>query len=162
MTDINRLIASIKRRSAHAKDFGDDVTFVKLEDLDALVATIEKSKEESGCPAGVDLQDWVKRLAAENMVLKQQEPKAWYIRMTDEVTTDSGEAKMWLGVPLVLAGIETPATDRIVAGIKADGVEEFVSNTVHKIFDESEAASALHYLSLANSHVKRLREGADK
>ncbi|WP_133497348.1 hypothetical protein [Klebsiella oxytoca] len=56
----------------------------------------------------------------------------------------------------------TPATDRIVAGIKADGVEEFVSNTVHKIFDESEAVSALAYLSLANSHVKQLREGADK
>lgn len=57
---------------------------------------------------------------------------------------------------------ETPATDRIVAGIKAEGVEEFVSNTVHKIFDESEAVSALAYLSLANSHVKQLREGADK
>ena len=57
---------------------------------------------------------------------------------------------------------ETPATDRIVAGIKADGVEEFVSNTVHKIFDESEAVSALAYLSLANSHVKKLREGAGK
>lgn len=55
-----------------------------------------------------------------------------------------------------------PATDRIVAGIKADGVEEFVSNTVHKIFDESGAVSALAYLSLANSHVKQLREGADK
>ena len=55
---------------------------------------------------------------------------------------------------------QTPATDRIVAGIKADGVEEFVSNTVHKIFDESEAVSALAYLSLANSHVKQLREGA--
>lgn len=58
--------------------------------------------------------------------------------------------------------VEPPATDRIVAGIKADGVEEFVSNTVHKIFDESEAVSALAYLSLANSHVKQLREGADK
>lgn len=124
MTDINRLIASIKRRSAHAKEFGDEVTFVKLEDLNALVAVIEKSKEASGCPSGVDLQDWVKQLAAENVGLKQQEPKAWYIRMTDEVTTDSGEAKMWLGVPLVLAGIETPATDRIVAGIKADGAAE--------------------------------------
>lgn len=57
---------------------------------------------------------------------------------------------------------ETPATDCIYSGIKADGVEEFVSNTVHKIFDESEAVSALAYLSLANSHVKQLREGADK
>lgn len=58
--------------------------------------------------------------------------------------------------------VETPATDRIVAGIKADGVEEFVSNTVHKIFDESGAVSALAYLSLANSHVKQLREGDGK
>ncbi|VTM52407.1 Uncharacterised protein [Klebsiella pneumoniae] len=58
--------------------------------------------------------------------------------------------------------LDFSATDRIVAGIKADGVEEFVSNTVHKIFDESEAVSALAYLSLANSHVKQLREGADK
>ncbi|EOV2101860.1 TPA: hypothetical protein MAD82_000537 [Klebsiella pneumoniae] len=57
---------------------------------------------------------------------------------------------------------ETPATDRIVAGIKADGVEEFVSNTTHKIFDESDAVSALSYLSLANAYVKQLREGADK
>ena len=44
MTDINRLITSLKRRSAHAKDFGDDVTFVKLEDLDALVEELEKAQ----------------------------------------------------------------------------------------------------------------------
>lgn len=55
---------------------------------------------------------------------------------------------------------EPPATDRIVAGIKADGVEEFVSNTTHKVFDESDAVSALTYLSLANAYVKQLREGA--
>lgn len=45
MTDINRLIASLKRRSAHARDFGDDVTFVKLEDLDALVEALEKAQQ---------------------------------------------------------------------------------------------------------------------
>ena len=56
--------------------------------------------------------------------------------------------------------IDPPATDRIVAGIKADGVEEFVSNTTHKVFDESDAVSALTYLSLANAYVKQLREGA--
>ena len=56
--------------------------------------------------------------------------------------------------------LDFSATDAYLAGIKADGVEEFVSNTVHKIFDESEAVSALAYLSLANSHVKQLREGA--
>ncbi|HBT3052876.1 TPA: hypothetical protein MBE97_000834 [Klebsiella aerogenes] len=45
MTDINRLISSLKRRSAHAKEFGDSITFVKLEDLDALVEALEKAQQ---------------------------------------------------------------------------------------------------------------------
>ncbi|EPS1775174.1 hypothetical protein ACVB8K_003551 [Klebsiella aerogenes] len=44
MTDITRLLASLKRRSAHAKEFGHDVLFVKLEDLDALVEVVEKAQ----------------------------------------------------------------------------------------------------------------------
>lgn len=47
MTDITRLLASLKRRSAHAKEFGDDVTFVKLEDLDALVEVLEKAQQRN-------------------------------------------------------------------------------------------------------------------
>lgn len=34
-------------------------------ELTAALATIEKCREITNCPAGVDLQDWVKRLAAE-------------------------------------------------------------------------------------------------
>ncbi len=45
MTDINRLLASLKRRSAHAKEFGDDITFVKLKDIDALVEALEKAQQ---------------------------------------------------------------------------------------------------------------------
>ena len=48
MTDITRLLASLKRRSAHAKDFGDDVTFVKLKDIDALVEALEKAQQRNG------------------------------------------------------------------------------------------------------------------
>ncbi|SAJ14698.1 hypothetical protein [Klebsiella aerogenes] len=48
MTDINRLLASLKRRSAHAKEFGHDVLFVKLEDIDALVEALEKAQQRSG------------------------------------------------------------------------------------------------------------------
>lgn len=44
MNDITRLISSLKRRSAHAKEFGHDVMFVKLEDLDALVEALEKAQ----------------------------------------------------------------------------------------------------------------------
>ncbi|MGR7528509.1 hypothetical protein ACU60R_04230 [Klebsiella aerogenes] len=45
MTDINRLITSLKRRTAHAKEFGHDVLFVKLEDIDALVEALEKGQQ---------------------------------------------------------------------------------------------------------------------
>ncbi|SSF78392.1 hypothetical protein [Klebsiella quasipneumoniae] len=113
-----------------------------------------------------------KQLAAENLTMNHL--------LTDISDNhveyfSEGEGCMFAGVPLdyvseinmyvsrdVNAENPFPATDRIVAGIKADGVEEFVSNTVHKIFDESGAVSALAYLSLANSHVKQLREWADK
>ncbi|HFE3439493.1 TPA: hypothetical protein ACF3I9_000862 [Klebsiella aerogenes] len=62
MTDINRLITSLKRRSSHVKEFGDDITFVKLEDLDALVEALEKAQrvDEELCkllPPGVEYMD---------------------------------------------------------------------------------------------------------
>lgn len=47
MIDITRLLASLKRRSAHVKEFGDDITFVKLEDLDALVEVVELARTKA-------------------------------------------------------------------------------------------------------------------
>ncbi|HCF8535346.1 hypothetical protein VBQ50_18570 [Klebsiella pneumoniae] len=47
MTDITRLLASLKRRSAHVKEFGDDITFVKLKDLDALVEAVELARNKA-------------------------------------------------------------------------------------------------------------------
>ncbi|HHS9881298.1 TPA: hypothetical protein ACT0TC_005026, partial [Klebsiella aerogenes] len=49
MTDLTRLLASLKRRSAHAKEFGDSITFVKLEDIDALVEALEKAQRAQPC-----------------------------------------------------------------------------------------------------------------
>ncbi len=99
------------------------------------------------------LADQNSQLAAENAALKSAVDHT--IEWIESTNGDPCDV-------VILKGIRTPATDRIVAGIKADGVEEFVSNTVHKIFDGSEAVSALSYLSLANAYVKQLREGADK
>ncbi|HHB7025938.1 TPA: hypothetical protein ACN7M2_004032 [Klebsiella pneumoniae] len=98
---------------------------ITLQAVNELIASLESAGELSIREQKfLKLAKAFKQLAAENVALKQQEPKAWYIRMTDEVTTDWDVAKMWVGVPLVLAGIETPATDRIVAGIKADAIDE--------------------------------------
>ncbi|EPX7945023.1 hypothetical protein ACW2MF_000095 [Klebsiella pneumoniae] len=60
---------------------------------------------------------------------------------------------------------ETPATDRIVAGIKADGVEEFAAyqRTITEEWACKEGHSSL--LKVAESaelFAKQLREGADK
>ncbi|HBY7783060.1 TPA: hypothetical protein MI733_000705 [Klebsiella aerogenes] len=61
-------------------------------EVTAMALTLEKSREASGCLAGVDLQDWVRQLAEESLQWKMSIPP------------------------------------RIVAGIKADGVEEWVSS----------------------------------
>ncbi|WP_438439232.1 hypothetical protein [Klebsiella quasipneumoniae] len=118
----------------------DGLTLNQLAERNAVLVTeVEKLRAERD------------QLAAENVALKESRNNlAEFIH--EELDAD---------YPLNM-NLETHATDRIIAGIKADGVEEFVSNTVHKIFDESGAVSALAYLSLANSHVKQLREGADK
>lgn len=140
-------------------------------EVTALALTLEKSREASGCPAGVDLQDWVKQLAEENVALK--DINAWCktdafknmyreFKAAEALGCSDADCMHDAMLVAIMHAPATPATDRIVAEIKAVGVEEFVSNTVHKIFDESHAASALAYLSLANSHVKQLREGADK
>nr|DAP84818.1 MAG TPA: hypothetical protein [Bacteriophage sp.] len=64
--------------------------------------------------------------------------------------------------------LETPATDRIVAGIKADGVEEF-SKTLEGAADicgKSKAWDAqenlLDFAARGFEFAKQLREGADK
>lgn len=140
---------------------------------------LKLAKEFRICSASLDaaiktgnmLADQNAQLAAENVALK--DINAWcktdaFKNMYREFKTAESlgcsdvDCMHDAMLVAIMHAPETPATDRIVAGIKADGVEEFVSNTVHKIFDESDAVSALAYLSLANSHAKQLREGADK
>lgn len=125
---------------------------ITLQAVNELIASLESAGELSIREQKfLKLAKAFKQLAAENVALKESRNNlAEFIH--EELDAD---------YPLNM-NLETHATDRIVAGIKADGVEEFVSNTVHKIFDENEAVSALAYLSLANSHVKQLREGAGK
>lgn len=55
--------------------------------------------------------------------------------------------------------VKTPATDRIYAGIKADGVEEFAAH----LRANDNGASVCKMIALgADDFAKQLREGADK
>ncbi|WP_227630395.1 hypothetical protein [Klebsiella aerogenes] len=100
-------------------------------EVTAMALTLEKSREASGCPAGVDLQDWVKQLAEENVQVRERHR---FIRaLAVSILEHSGGRRDWRGAmedasDLVKTVDEvycnTPATDRIVAGIKADEVAE--------------------------------------
>ncbi|SAT76208.1 Uncharacterised protein [Klebsiella pneumoniae] len=58
--------------------------------------------------------------------------------------------------------VETPATDRIVAGIKADGVEEFAAKLRIPGDDQFFDALAKGVAIAADDFAKQLREGAGK
>lgn len=117
-------------------------------ELTAALLTIEKCRELTNCPAGVDLQDWVKQLAAENVGLTEFITQSCYVFDGEQhEISDAYICATDGGMP------ETPATDRIVAGIKADGVEEFA-----KYISLYSSNSEQHAINFA----KQLREGADK
>ncbi len=174
-TEVRKYRVKDMQRSSLSPD-GGEVT--------ALALTLEKSREASGCPADVDLQDWVKQLAAENVGLKAafEKPQAylsWHAipptwndplpcgEYLDVHDTDGHKNSDGTDCWPVYAKpeIETPATDRIVAGIKADGVEEFAA--YKRAITEEWACKGGHSSLLkeaesAEIFAKQLREGADK
>ncbi|HCM7359873.1 TPA: hypothetical protein N3288_002331 [Klebsiella aerogenes] len=112
-------------------------------ELTAALLTIEKCRELSGCPAGVDLQDWVKQLAAENVGLK--EDRDTLARYWIEDGGDKDCAMSYCE--------PTPATDRIVAAQRS----AFVDEAVAKITESGALTFGDYIVSLC-----QLREGADK
>ncbi|HHT7403155.1 TPA: hypothetical protein ACT19U_004637 [Raoultella ornithinolytica] len=147
----------------------------------AALATIEKCREITNCPAGADLQDHLRQLAAENLTM---------IRLLTDISDNhveyfsEGEGYMFAGVPLdyvseinmyvsrdVNAENPFPATDRIYAGIKADGVEMFAAEQrgVAERLQKRNVVVAARSISFclesaeeAEVFAKQLREGADK
>ena len=92
-------------------------------ELTAALLTIEKCRELSGCPAGVDLQDWMKMLVSELSVVEEIHNSAVFI--TDELYDAS--PKEVQGIIRSLACMKMPAYARLVAGIKADGRAEGIN-----------------------------------
>lgn len=101
-----------------------------MSELTAALATIEKCREITNCPAGVDLQDHLRKLAAENVGLKNRTQQLIdIINNADNAYCMCGDAMKshthgGCGHPTGMFdyhygkwlehGNETPATDRIV------------------------------------------------
>ncbi|CAH1457642.1 TPA: hypothetical protein P1K85_003058 [Klebsiella pneumoniae] len=104
-------------------------------------------------------------LAAENVALKKSAPAPFSKLMMEALDTyhskadDVPELAMLSAYVKLRDGLKIPATDRIVAGIKADGVEEFAAH----LRANYNGASVCKIIALgADDFAKQLREGADK
>ncbi|WP_213759687.1 hypothetical protein [Klebsiella aerogenes] len=129
-------------------------------EVTALALTLEKSREASGCPAGVDLQDWVKRLAAENVGMKASIPP---LKMINDVTDSWDDVSLAeeVGFNLAISAImknipDTPATDRILAEAEARGIEKGIAHLENKFSNIGVQIMNLQWLA------DSLREGDDK
>ncbi|SAX27283.1 Uncharacterised protein [Klebsiella variicola] len=152
---------------------------ITLQTVNELIASLESAgelsireqkflklaKEFRICSASLDaaiktgnvLADQNSQLAAENVVLKESRNNlAEFIH--EELDAD---------YPLNM-NLDTPATDRIVAGVKADGVEEFAESQKEYVRQHRNAMDQVLRAAYAGSAVdaerfaKQLREGADK
>ncbi|ATO01461.1 Uncharacterised protein [Klebsiella pneumoniae] len=169
---------------------------ITLQAVNELIASLESAGELS-----IREQKFLKlakayqQLAAENVTMRET------IEAVRGVADNSsgiagwhlnGEIAQWSEILPEIDDIETPATDCIVAGIKADGVEEFLKGsqlpyqiaTVLADYDNADDETLLHviwsgqppepegdvwhleYVSRGNAIVrevlKQLRDGADK
>ncbi|HHH3392649.1 TPA: hypothetical protein ACPY9W_001789 [Klebsiella aerogenes] len=133
-------------------------------ELTAALLTIEKCRELSCCPDGVDLQDWVKQLAAENVEAKKiiSECREYFIAGVMSRIRPTNEG--YLHMICDTFADETPATDRIVAGIKADGVEMFALMFAEEAIKDNNITTGWKARAsrAASEYADLLREGADK
>lgn len=147
---------------------------MNIETVNELIASLESAGEPS-----IREQKFLKlakayqQLAAENVALKSFGDKLndMHNALNGEGTGIQGRAEVACQQVALEAAIEefdaieTPTTDRIVAGIKADGVEEFAAyqRTITEEWACKEGHSSL--LKVAESaelFAKQLRERADK
>ncbi|HBR1807397.1 TPA: hypothetical protein L9M32_000579 [Klebsiella pneumoniae] len=149
---------------------------MNIETVNELIASLESAGELSIKETKVmALAKAYQQLAAENVALK--DINAWcktdaFKNMYREFKT--AESLGCLDVDCmhdamlvaIMHAPETPATDRIVAGIKADGVEEFVRR-LQQCVDEGdfvgdEVAVIVGAIDCGKEFCEQLREGADK
>ncbi|HCI9669318.1 TPA: hypothetical protein NQF44_002354 [Klebsiella variicola] len=131
--------------------------------VNELIASLESAGELSIREQKfLKLAKAVKQLAAENVEAKKiiSECREYFIAGVMNRIRPTNEG--YLHMICDTFADETPATDRIVAGIKADGVEEFAAKLRIPGDDQFFDALAKGVALAADDFAKQLREGADK
>lgn len=145
---------------------------MNIETVNELIASMESAGELSIREQKfLKLAKAFKQLAAENVALKSKgkellgEACAVYSRlnkMIDPSIGDFVDGQTLHEFQFVLDA-ETPATDRIVAGIKADGVEEFIGRLQQCVdggdFVGDEVAVIVGAIDCGKEFCEQLRDG---
>ena len=150
---------------------------MNIETVNELIASLESAGELSiRGQKFLKLAKAFKQLAAENLTMN---------RLLTDISDNhveyfsEGEGTMFAGVPLdyaseinmyvsrdVNAENPFPATDAYLAGIKADGVEEFIGLLQQHVdegdFVGDEVAVIVGAIDCGKEFFEQLREGADK
>ena len=148
---------------------------MNTETVNELIQSLESAGELSIKETKVKaLAKAYQQLAAENVALKSKgkellgEACAVYSRLNKLIDPSIGDFVdgQTLHEFQFVLDVETPATDRIVAGIKADGVEEFIGRLQQHVdeggFVGDEVAVIVGAIDCGKEFFEQLREGADK
>lgn len=98
-------------------------------ELTAAHSTLEKAREVTNCPQGVELQEHLRALVAENVALKNAAefstaPDMW-IEQADGML-DYRYVEWYVDV--LKAAMETPATDAFLAEVRAHDLNAFIQH----------------------------------
>ncbi|WP_258316597.1 hypothetical protein [Klebsiella variicola] len=141
---------------------------ITLQTVNELIASLESAGELSIRETKVmALAKAYQQLAAENVAIRET------IEAVRGVADNSsgiagwhlnGEIAQWSEILPEIDDIETPATDHIVAGIKADGVEMFIGRLQQHVdegdFVGDEVAAIVGAIDCGKEFCEQLREGA--
>ncbi len=139
---------------------------MNIETVNELIQSLESAGELSIKERKyLELAKAYQQLAAENVALNEKLDKLaiwpgieFYSSSWEFNNNDGNEAIEFM------CDIETPATDRIVAGIKADGMEEFIGRLQQHVdegdFVGDEVAVIVGAIDCGKEFFEQLREGA--
>lgn len=140
---------------------------ITLQAVNELIASLESAGELSiRGQKFLKLAKAYQELAAENVALKKSAPAPFSKLMMEALDTyhskadDVPELAMLSAYVKLRDGLKTPATDRIVAGIKADGVESGIKTIMTMLNHQAPGVSDA--INVLRVHSSELREGADK
>ncbi|HFD6834658.1 TPA: hypothetical protein ACF3LW_004246 [Klebsiella oxytoca] len=134
---------------------------MNIETVNELIASLESAGELSIKERKyLELAKAFKKLAAENVALKAGVAEEIEVInrggqmycVKDGMSINPIYARGWNDLRANVTAVQTPATDRIVAGIKADGVEQAAN----------ECYGAGYICETLLAYAQQLREGADK